>query len=135
MKFGKRIKSLRKLKGLSLTDLAKKVMVSKGYLSHIESDKGNPTIFVISQLLTHLDARFELIGPDNIEVGINRCDECPFFAVDDHGTYASGYSFCQLWLKFAHEYPNLFPGNGVVTGEKIPKNCPLKLVRFVVGGE
>ena len=133
MKLGNRIKKLRELKGLSQADLAVKCGMSKGYLSMIEADKSNPTTLIMKQLLENLDARLEIVGPDDTEIRIKRCGECMFFAVDDHGPYASGYAFCRLWLKISHEYPELFPDNGLVMGDSIPEGCPLKLVKFVVG--
>lgn len=53
---GKRIKELRKKKGISLTELAARSGVSKSYLSNIERDlKKNPSIDVLLKISSVLN--------------------------------------------------------------------------------
>jgi len=47
---GKRIKELREKKGLSQSDLARKVDISTSYLSRIESAECNPSFRIMSKL-------------------------------------------------------------------------------------
>ncbi len=58
--FGDRVKKLRKEKGLTLEQVAKKISSHKGYVSGIENDKVNPpSVKVIKKFakLFRLDAR------------------------------------------------------------------------------
>jgi len=47
---GKRVKELREKKGLSQSDLARKVDISTSYLSRIESAECNPSFQIMSKL-------------------------------------------------------------------------------------
>ncbi|AEH45105.1 helix-turn-helix domain protein [Thermodesulfatator indicus DSM 15286] len=55
---GKRLKSLRQGKGLSLSSLAKKAGISKATLSILEEGKGNPTISTLWALADALEVPF-----------------------------------------------------------------------------
>ncbi|HHY74883.1 MAG TPA: helix-turn-helix domain-containing protein [Bacillus bacterium] len=53
---GKRIQTIRKEKGLSLSDLASKAGVAKSYLSSIERDiQSNPSVQFLEKVATVLD--------------------------------------------------------------------------------
>jgi XRE family transcriptional regulator, master regulator for biofilm formation len=73
---GKQIKKLRLRKGLSITKLAKKAKISKGYLSSIESHKTNPSAHMIQKLAKALEVpveqllniQVELLDPEWVEL-------------------------------------------------------------------
>lgn len=73
---GKQIKRLRLRKGLSITKLAKKAEISKGYLSSIESHKTNPSAHMIQKLAKALEVpveqllniQVELLDPEWVEL-------------------------------------------------------------------
>jgi XRE family transcriptional regulator, master regulator for biofilm formation len=73
---GKQIKRLRLRKGLSITKLAKKAGISKGYLSSIESHNTNPSAHMIQKLAKALEVpveqllniQVELLDPEWIEL-------------------------------------------------------------------
>jgi XRE family transcriptional regulator, master regulator for biofilm formation len=73
---GKQIKKLRLRKGLSITKLAKKAGISKGYLSSIESHKTNPSAHMIQKLAKALEVpveqllniQVELLDPEWVEL-------------------------------------------------------------------
>lgn len=48
--FGSEVKRLRKLRGLTLPELARLSKISKGGLSKIENGNGNPTLDTIARL-------------------------------------------------------------------------------------
>ncbi|WP_077618781.1 helix-turn-helix domain-containing protein [Bacillus sinesaloumensis] len=62
-----RIKKLRKQKGLTITELAKRAGVSKSYLSYIERDvQKNPSLQFLNKIAKPLDTNIEyLLGADN----------------------------------------------------------------------
>jgi transcriptional regulator with XRE-family HTH domain len=53
--FGDRVRARRKELGLSQGDLYEKTGISKGYLSTLESGKGNPTLDIMVQLSVALE--------------------------------------------------------------------------------
>ena len=56
MKFGEKLKKIRKRKGLTLKQLADKVGVTEGYLCHIENDRReNPSIDKIEKIAKALN--------------------------------------------------------------------------------
>ena len=57
-RFGMDVKALRKLKPMTLPELAKKAKISKGLLSKIEHGNGNPTIDTIVKIAKALDTYF-----------------------------------------------------------------------------
>jgi XRE family transcriptional regulator, master regulator for biofilm formation len=73
---GKQIKKQRLRKGLSITKLAKKARISKGYLSSIESHKTNPSAHMIQKLAKALEVpveellniKVELLDPEWVEL-------------------------------------------------------------------
>jgi XRE family transcriptional regulator, master regulator for biofilm formation len=73
---GKQIKKMRLRKGLSITKLAKKAGISKGYLSSIESHKTNPSAHMIQKLAKALEVpveqllniQVELLDPEWVEL-------------------------------------------------------------------
>lgn len=82
---GKNIMSLRKQKGMSLDDLAKRSGVSKSMLSQIEQDKTNPTVITAWKIALALDSSVqELIesGSGSI-VEVIRCDDAPVIYSDN----------------------------------------------------
>ncbi len=70
MNIGKKIKQLRKEKGLTLQELAQRSGVSPGYISMLERGyKRSPTLDVLRKLAKGLDIRLpELIGEEMISV-------------------------------------------------------------------
>lgn len=52
---GKNIANYRKLKGLTQTELAKIVGISKGHLAAIEKGKRQPKIIIIARIAAHLN--------------------------------------------------------------------------------
>jgi len=63
---GKRIQSIRKEKGLSLSDLASKAGVAKSYLSSIERDiQSNPSVQFLEKVAAVLDISVQtLLNPE-----------------------------------------------------------------------
>lgn len=63
---GKRIQTIRKEKGLSLSDLATKAGVAKSYLSSIERDiQSNPSVQFLEKVAAVLDINVQtLLNPD-----------------------------------------------------------------------
>ena len=66
---GRKIRELRNSRRLTLTNLAKKVGCSIGYLSQIEKDTVNPSITVLKKIGVALDLRLVdfFLAPDNQE--------------------------------------------------------------------
>lgn len=64
---GQRIKKLREIKGISISELAKLANVSKSYLSQIERDlKTNPSLQFIFKIAQTLDTNVDyLLGTQN----------------------------------------------------------------------
>lgn len=50
IKLGKNLKSIRMSKAISQVDIARSLMVSRGFISNIESGKTNPTLSTIARL-------------------------------------------------------------------------------------
>ncbi|MBY6037204.1 helix-turn-helix domain-containing protein [Fictibacillus nanhaiensis] len=73
---GKQIKKVRSRKAISITKLANKAGISKGYLSSIESNKNNPSAHMIQKIATALevpveqllDIRVELLDPEWVDL-------------------------------------------------------------------
>jgi XRE family transcriptional regulator, master regulator for biofilm formation len=65
---GKQIKKQRLRKGLSITKLAKKARISKGYLSSIESHKTNPSAHMIQKLAKALEVPVEQLLNIQVEL-------------------------------------------------------------------
>ncbi|MDQ0175066.1 helix-turn-helix domain-containing protein [Bacillus chungangensis] len=62
MLIGKRIKAMRKKKGLSITKLAKQAGVSKSYLSYIERNiQNNPSMQFLGKIAVPLDTTIEYL--------------------------------------------------------------------------
>ncbi|MDK1716394.1 helix-turn-helix domain-containing protein [Dellaglioa algida] len=55
MTTGERIKKLRKDRGLTQSELAKEIGISRSYMSEIESDKRNMSIKTLTKIATGLD--------------------------------------------------------------------------------
>lgn len=53
---GLRIRKVREYKGLSLTEVATKCGISKGYLSTIEKGSANPTVGVLVDIAEAMEA-------------------------------------------------------------------------------
>lgn len=66
---GERIKTLRKRKGYSITELAELAGVSKSYLSYIERNlQNNPSLQFLSKIAVPLDTTIQfLLGTDDNE--------------------------------------------------------------------
>jgi XRE family transcriptional regulator, master regulator for biofilm formation len=94
---GKQIKKLRLRKGLSITKLAKKAAISKGYLSCIERHITNPSAHIIQKLAKALEVpveqllsiQVELLDPEWVELvtqakemGINKEEVRAFLAYE-----------------------------------------------------
>jgi XRE family transcriptional regulator, master regulator for biofilm formation len=59
---GQRVKNLRKIKGYSISELAKLANVSKSYLSQIERDlKTNPSLQFLNKLAKTLDTSIDYL--------------------------------------------------------------------------
>lgn len=70
---GKRIKELRKERGLSLKDLSKRIDISISFLSDIENERSNPSLDRIKDIAKGLDTTVSyLLGEsDNIYKVLN----------------------------------------------------------------
>ncbi|WP_370568774.1 helix-turn-helix domain-containing protein [Fictibacillus sp. 7GRE50] len=94
---GTQIRKIRLRKGLSLTKLAKKANISKGYLSSIESHKNNPSAHMIQKLAKALEVPVEqllniqvdLLDPEWVELftqakelGVNKEEIRAFLAYE-----------------------------------------------------
>lgn len=70
---GKRIQTIRKEKGLSLSDLAAKAGIAKSYLSSIERDiQSNPSVQFLEKIAAVLDISVQSLL--NAEVNENSLD-------------------------------------------------------------
>ena len=54
MQFGAQLRSLRKIKNLTLAELGERTDLTKGYLSQVENDQTSPTLETLSAILTVL---------------------------------------------------------------------------------
>jgi XRE family transcriptional regulator, master regulator for biofilm formation len=97
VRLGKQIKKFRLRRGLSITKLAQKARISKGYLSSIESHKTNPSAHMIQKLAKALEVpveqllniQVEMLDPDWVELvtqakemGINKEEVRAFLAYE-----------------------------------------------------
>lgn len=55
------LRIIRKRNRITLTDMAKRVGVSKGYLSLIENNRKSPNIEVIEKICSQLDCELRII--------------------------------------------------------------------------
>lgn len=55
------LRTIRKRNRITLTDMAKKVGISKGYLSLIENNRKSPNIEVIENICKELDCELRII--------------------------------------------------------------------------
>lgn len=55
------LRTIRKRTRITLTDMAKKIGISKGYLSLIEKNEKSPNIEVIEKICTELDCELRII--------------------------------------------------------------------------
>lgn len=53
---GRKIRILRKKKGLKQNELAEKVGISRPYLSNIERNKQNPSYYMVKKITNALDS-------------------------------------------------------------------------------
>jgi len=82
---GRNIMNLRKHKGMSLDELAKRSGVSKSMLSQIEQDKTNPTVITVWKIARALDVSIQELmesGPFNIIEVIRSSDAPEIFSED-----------------------------------------------------
>jgi transcriptional regulator with XRE-family HTH domain len=82
---GKNILNLRKQKGISLDELAKRSGVSKSMLSQIEQEKANPTVITVWKIAIALGLSVQELlesGSSNI-VEVIRCDDAPIIFSED----------------------------------------------------
>lgn len=64
------MRDIRKMKGLSQSDLAERVGVTQGYISHLETGrKEYPSIRVLSRIATTLDVALNELLVDYEKVG------------------------------------------------------------------
>ncbi|MCY0888081.1 MAG: helix-turn-helix domain-containing protein [Alicyclobacillaceae bacterium] len=88
---GKRIQTLRKLRGWSLTELSDRAGIAKSYLSMIERDKQhNPSIQVLEKLSAVLDVPMVDLLPDEAR-GLTSSPNANPFGLDED------------WLQIARE--------------------------------
>ncbi|MBW3099185.1 helix-turn-helix domain-containing protein [Pseudohoeflea coraliihabitans] len=55
LSIGMRIQHLRKVKGLSLSELSRRAQIAKGTLSRLETGRGNPTVMTLAALAAILE--------------------------------------------------------------------------------
>lgn len=71
-RIGTKLKHLRKLRGLSLTEVARDVGCSEGYVSKIENDKAAPSLTVLHRIAavlgTNLAYLFDSVGDEDAVV-------------------------------------------------------------------
>lgn len=65
---GEKLKKLRKSKGLTTDQVAKKVNVSQSYISRFENNKAIPDIEMIARILDALDTDIPTFFADNPEL-------------------------------------------------------------------
>jgi len=86
---GQNIQALRKKKGLSLDELARRSGVSKAMLSQVEKQKTNPTIATLWKIAYGLDAGFEqLLGGEDTpkdKIDVMRRADAPRLPTPDGG--------------------------------------------------
>ena len=61
MEIGKRIRSLRKQKGLTLKELASDAKISIGFLGDIESGRSKPSVNTLNKLANSLDTTTDIL--------------------------------------------------------------------------
>ncbi|SDK35619.1 helix-turn-helix domain-containing protein [Sediminibacillus albus] len=65
---GNRVRNERKLKGYSITELARQAGVSKSYLSYIERNlQQNPSLQILSKIAAALDTSIDYLLEERIE--------------------------------------------------------------------
>lgn len=82
---GRNIMNMRKQKGMSLDELAKRSGVSKSMLSQIEQDKTNPTVITVWKISRALDLSIEELmesGTSSI-IEVIRGDDAPVIPSED----------------------------------------------------
>ncbi|WP_036698025.1 helix-turn-helix domain-containing protein, partial [Paenibacillus taiwanensis] len=73
MKFGANIKTIRKKRGLTQSELAEVTDLSRSYIADIERDRYSPSIETLLAIANALNVKiYQLIGED---VHVNRDDE------------------------------------------------------------
>ncbi|MBS3968945.1 MAG: helix-turn-helix transcriptional regulator [Clostridia bacterium] len=70
MTFGAKIKKIRRLKGVTLKDLAEKTGLSSAFLSRLENDKAEATLNDLRKLADELDVSVISLLPDDFEEDI-----------------------------------------------------------------
>ena len=74
--FGKKLKELRENKGLSLSELSRRVDVSKSYISRLEAGKNdNPSADIINKMCKALGVSTEYFYTDNASVQEHKKNE------------------------------------------------------------
>ena len=86
----KQLRQLRTARGLSLEELSLRSGVSRAMLSHIETEKANPTIAVLWKIAAGLQVSFaELLALDSTsEVRLQRAKDARYLHSED-GTFSS----------------------------------------------
>lgn len=60
-KLGNNLKRIRKEKGVSQSDIAKQLKVSRGFVSNIENGKSNPTLATITKIANAIGVSPDLL--------------------------------------------------------------------------
>ncbi|MGV8079099.1 MAG: helix-turn-helix domain-containing protein [Syntrophales bacterium] len=114
---GKRIRSIRKERGITLEQLAQQVGFTKGYLSKVEKSSKSPPVSTLGMIARSLGVTISaLLGEENntTPISIVRRDERPIIA---RGGTAFGYSYEAV----AHKFPNKIMEPFVLTLPDNPK--------------
>ncbi|MEI4232696.1 cupin domain-containing protein [Roseovarius sp. D22-M7] len=81
---GDRIKSLRRVRKMTLRQLADQAGVSEGHMSKIENDKSQPSVAVLHRITQSLDVTIGLLfnETDDCEQPVSRAGERPVIDLD-----------------------------------------------------
>jgi serine/threonine-protein kinase RsbW len=105
MNIGYRLKELRKVRGISLRNLAKKVGVSASFISQVEQNKCRPSLDTLRKIAEALDVTISYL----LEVeqdGFSASKEVVEIRVPNRLTYLSGLADFLKSVCQNHEVPN-----------------------------
>jgi len=116
---GNIVKRKRELKGITLTELARRCGISKGYLSQIErGESGNPTGSVLYNVARELDTTMEvLLGRQSLcavcrERGKHARCQCGCCHIPDHGACQTFERGSNMRCVYCDHGEDCHPGRG-----------------------
>lgn len=108
MRLPEQLKKLRKLRGLTLDELASRCGLTKGYLSKIENGHQTPAVSTIQVVADALDADIaELLNEPSAE-HVNNGLEIKHSQIQDEQKTSEGYSFVSLLNQYRNKQMSPF---------------------------